>query len=113
MGPQTMRTILKLTGVAASLLVVSAAPAAAQTASNPAAPQLTNVAPPTAKPPGPAGGCMPGYAQDQQAVHEALQKYAGDVAAQERAIAAIPCLKVAAHSTAPDPATARTVKPPR
>jgi len=116
-----MRTILKLT----PLLVAGAAFAAPQPAANPAS-RPSNAAPPAAainqdalaKPLGPAGACPPGYAQDQKAVHDAVAAYT-DPGQRERAIAAIPCVRIAARSTNPDPTSARvapappTDKPPR
>jgi hypothetical protein len=105
-----MRTILELAGVAVALLGADAASAAFQPRANSAPPPLqidTRLS-------APAGGCMPGYAQDPKAVAAAEAPFVGDPAAQERAIAMVPCVRVDAASTAGvHPSSSRAIpKPP-
>jgi hypothetical protein len=104
-----MRTILQLAGVSVALIGAGAASAAPQPPGNSAVPQLRNAAPL----PGPAGGCLPGYAQDPKAVTEAWNNTPGDVAAKERAVAMVPCVRVDAASAAGvKPPPSRTVRKP-
>jgi hypothetical protein len=105
-----MRTILELlAGVAVALLSADAASPASQPPANSAVPQRESVPPVL----GPVGGCPPGYAQDPKAVFEATQS-SFDQAQRERAIAAIPCVRVDAAGTAGvHPASSRAIpKPP-